>query len=125
MTGPEHGVEYVPIPDQLDLFPEPDLQLPGTPLVLQPPAETSADRRRTARQHTLVELGWHPLTRGRAYPEAGTCGDCPHRQSAGRSYPKCDLGPATKGPGTDVRAWWPACHRHPGVTGAAPTEETA
>ncbi len=29
-----------------------------------------------------------------------------------RTFPKCDLGPATAGPKTDVRANWPACHRY-------------
>jgi len=26
-----------------------------------------------------------------------------------RSYPKCAKGPRTHGPGTDVKASWPAC----------------
>lgn len=27
------------------------------------------------------------------------------------NYPKCEVGPQTHGPKTDVRAWWPACPR--------------
>ena len=99
-------VDVVHVPGQLDLFGQP----------VDPPAEPaaplSADRRRTAAQHQLIADGWHPLTRDRARPDLGTCGDCKHREGVGRrSFPKCALGPRTKGPGTDVRASWPACSR--------------
>lgn len=80
--------------------------------VADPPEPLSAGRRLTQRQRRQIELGVHPLTLLRAHPERGTCGDCPHRQP-GR-YPKCGLGPRTRGPATDTRAHWPACHRHPG-----------
>lgn len=76
----------------------------------------SADRRRTARQRAQVELGVHPLAGTRLRPDLGTCGDCPMRElrsSGGRVYPKCKLGPDSNGAATDVRAWWPACTRHP------------
>lgn len=110
--------DVVQVPGQLLLFPEPALQLPGTP----PPApRTSADRRRTQRQRERVARGIHPLTGGRTFPSAGTCGDCPNRrpQDGERSWPKCGLWPVTGGPATDCRAWWPACARHPNVqTGA-------
>jgi hypothetical protein len=75
-------------------------------------AELSPDARRTARQRDLVDTGWHPLTRTRTRPDLGTCGGCVHRRKSTQgSYPKCGLGPITSGPGTDVRAWWPACER--------------
>lgn len=85
-------------------------------LVLDPRRPTTAeklspDQRRTVRQREMVDTGWHPLTRTRARPDLGTCGTCVHRRSLGRTYPKCGLGPITSGPGTDVRAWWPACER--------------
>ena len=81
------------------------------------PAEKpeSYGRRLTARQHADVAAGRHPLTRGRALPELGTCGDCRFRELIGwhdRAYPKCQVGPRSHGPATDVRAWWPACHRY-------------
>lgn len=105
------------------LFGEPPRVLPDLL-----PASASADRRRTARQRADVRSGRHPLTRGRARPELGTCGDCRHRVLAYgpttmRPYPKCDqglepgqpLGRApyySRGVATDVRAWWPACDSH-------------
>jgi hypothetical protein len=112
MTAPDDDVVHVL--GQLGLFAEPAPQLPGTPATAPDTGPLSADRRRTARQRQLVADGWHPLTRDRARPDLGTCGDCVHRQAggrAGRSFPKCDLGPVSKGPGTDVRAHWPACSR--------------
>ncbi len=74
----------------------------------------SADRKRTLRQHQMVEAGIHPLTRQRAVPEAGTCGDCRFRQVLshhGGSFPKCtrDEARLTHSAATDCRAWWPAC----------------
>lgn len=85
------------------------------------------------RQDQCMKHGAHPLTAAlrRTIPlhvdaapaddrEAPglRCGSCAHRkfpwrEVAGR-YPKCDVGGpkwprATGGPGTDVRAWWPAC----------------
>lgn len=77
----------------------------------EPVEQLSADRRRTIRQKADVERGIHPLTRGKARPDLGTCGDCAHRLASERRYPKCELGPNTRGAFTDVRAWWPACHR--------------
>lgn len=71
----------------------------------------SPDRKRTVRHRQQVAAGVHPLTRGKARPDLGTCGGCTHRMSSERSYPKCELGPINRGPGTDVRAWWPACDR--------------
>ncbi|MDP9101620.1 MAG: hypothetical protein M3N21_05685 [Actinomycetota bacterium] len=87
-------------------------------------ATVSRDRRRTAAQHRAVAQGIHPLTRTRTRPELGTCGQCAFLVSVGhnsRRYLKCAFGidPATtpifmapritRGAGTDVRAFWPAC----------------
>lgn len=88
-------------------------QPPLFPLEELPPVvpaeELSDTRRRTRRQRQLVDLGVHPLTRDRARPELGTCGGCAHRRAG--EYPKCALGPVSRGPATDCRAWWPACSR--------------
>lgn len=108
-------------PDELLLF-----ELEGTPA--PPPEKEGHDARRTRRQRELVAAGIHPLTRQRARPELGTCGDCLHRRLVSyrnRSYPKCDAGtipPGNDRPdtwpranhsgSTDVRAWWPACPDH-------------
>ena len=73
----------------------------------------SYGRRLTEKLRELAEQGINPLT-GTREPEGQTCGDCIHRRVLGyhnRSYPKCDLGPASHGPKTDVRRYWPACHR--------------
>lgn len=96
----------------------------------------SADRRRTLRQHAQVRAGIHPLTGGVLHPLASrdrdstsskadpfSCGTCIHRVT-GFGYPKCDVGNGqriTRGPGTDVRAWWPAC---PAYTAKPPKEST-
>lgn len=96
----------------------------------------SADRRRTLRQHAQIHAGIHPLTGGVLHPLASrdrdsmsprtdpfTCGTCIHRVT-GYGYPKCDVGNGqriTRGPGTDVRAWWPAC---PAYTAKPPKEST-
>jgi hypothetical protein len=85
------------------------------PTVLESTEKLSPDRRRTLRQKADVERGIHPLMRTPTVPERGTCGDCVHRVSVGhhdRAFPKCELAGITHGPGTDCRAWWPACTRH-------------
>ncbi len=85
----------------------------GGPEPLDPPTLHPRTAAANARAQTRIDHGIHPLN---ALPLAGnghTCGDCIHRrykQLAGR-YPKCELGPITAGPGTDVRAWWPACRQ--------------
>jgi hypothetical protein len=87
------------------------------PVVAPEPGDAvrlSYGRRLTLRQKADVARGIHPLTRGRARPELGTCGGCAHRALVGhhdRTYPKCDLREITHGPGSDCRAWWPACER--------------
>ncbi|GHG97383.1 DUF6011 domain-containing protein [Amycolatopsis roodepoortensis] len=107
--------------------------LPDAPPIDAPPP--SRDARRTARQAEALRRGYHPL--GVAlriniplHPDAPRsidrkapglrCGSCvlrvvPLRDVAG-TYPKCSYGGdwrrATGGPGTDVRAWWPACKEY-------------
>lgn len=70
---------------------------------------------RRARQFDAITRGVHPLN-GRPLLDAlerHTCGDCAHRflKRLAKPYPKCDLGPLTGGPGTDVLASWPACEK--------------
>lgn len=57
-----------------------------------------------------------PITDARPTVTGPTCGDCEHRkmQHGGASdYPKCFGFPGlnTHGESSDVRAWWPACHK--------------
>lgn len=95
--------------EQTSLFP--DLAPVEQP---EPPPRLSPDRRRTARQRDAIAAGVHPLTGLPLNPAAGTCGSCAHRYLRDR-YPKCDAnngGYETRGPATDVRAWWPACPLH-------------
>lgn len=68
----------------------------------------------TAQQATNAAKGLHP-TSGYPLAESGTCGDCGlllRHERYRKTYLKClavrDL---THGPGTDVRAKWPACIR--------------
>lgn len=93
------------------------LMLPGMPEAPErPPGDDRTKRRSwTATARRLTAAGVHPLTRGKARPDLGTCGTCTHRVMRGgaaKPFPKCDLGPATRGEQTDVRAWWPACDRY-------------
>ena len=97
-----------PIPDatEIELAPKPA----DDATVMGPP---SYGRRLTEKLHAIAAAGFNPLigTRG---PEGQTCGECVHRQmynGGARGYPKCSLGPQTSGPKTDVRKYWPACHR--------------
>lgn len=98
-----------------------------------PPApKLKPDQRRIQRQAEHLAAGQHPLVAALRtplglHPNAAPaddrdapglrCGTCefrvvPWREVAGR-FPKCSFGGkwarATGGPGTDVRAWWPAC----------------
>jgi hypothetical protein len=79
---------------------------------IEPPEKLSADRRRTLAQKRKIDRGVHPAN---GLPIAGsqeTCGTCEHithqRGTAG-SYLKCALGSMSRGPASDIRAWWPAC----------------
>lgn len=94
--------------------------LPGMPEPVATEAAAPAEkvpygRRLTLRQRADVARGVHPLTRTKARPDLGTCGDCAHRvliyTNGNRRWPKCDLREITHGPGSDCRAWWPACDR--------------
>lgn len=84
----------------------------------------SVDQRRAVRHMDAFTAGFHPL-HGKLHAEAAPaddwsaegrrCGNCQHRGAGGsRGYPKClfDLSRITCGPGTDCRAWWPACTHH-------------
>jgi len=105
--------------------------LPGAPPVDAPPL--SRDARRTIRQAEAISRGYHPLggalrTNIPLHPDAPRtadrkapglrCGTCVHRvvplRDVAGGYPKCNFGGdwrrASGGPGTDCRAWWPACH---------------
>jgi hypothetical protein len=95
------------------------------PVLAPEPGEAvrlSYGRRLTLRQKADVVRGVHPLTRGKARPDLGTCGDCVHRYLIGYSgtYPKCELGPNTHSQTTDVRRWWPACDRFEPGDGISP-----
>lgn len=99
----------------------------------------SVGRRRTVRQLEQVRAGVHPLLATlrapdtRLHPRASTaasrddrrglpftCGSCSHLASQGGTsgtYLKCAFGDGarvTRGPGTDVRGWWPACRDYSG-----------
>lgn len=81
----------------------------------EPEPPLSADQRRTIQRRRLLDRGLHPLTRMKAHPGLGTCGTCKHIDRQGGtagSYLKCGLGPRSRGPATDIRRSWPACHRH-------------
>jgi hypothetical protein len=116
---------------------EPLFNLPAPPRMSVPaPPADSPDTRRTRRQAEAIKHGQHPLaatlqiplrlhTAAPANPfmrdtPGARCGSCQHRAARGgtqKTYQKCwlrgtdsDMYPrVTGGPGTDVRAWWPAC----------------
>ncbi|MGI5223575.1 hypothetical protein [Actinoallomurus sp. CA-142502] len=102
----------------------------GTP---EPTEKLSADRRRTLRQADALTRRRHPLELALGFPlglhpaaaaddrtaPGLRCGTCGFRQvlthNDGR-FPKCLFAVTdktaprvTRGAGTDVRAWWPAC----------------
>lgn len=106
----------------------------------EPVGDLSAGRRLTLRQAAQVAAGVHPLTRGPLHRLASrardatsprsdpfTCGSCWFRetwQPGANRYPKClayDGVRVTRGPASDVRAWWPACPDYsPGARGVSP-----
>lgn len=109
---------------QYDLFGDPIPDPPDPGITVRPAtAAEKADlnppsygRRLTEKLRELAAQGINPLVNTRG-PDGHTCGDCIHRQPHGghaKTYPKCNLGPRTNGPKTDVRANWPACHRWEG-----------
>lgn len=103
--------------------------VPGIKHAPPPEPGLSPTQRRTRRQLELLLAGYHPLTLVlssplKLHPDAAPaddtkapgvrCGSCRFRELLGhhnRSYPKCVRPgmPVTHGPGTDCRAWWPAC----------------
>lgn len=98
--------------------------LPAGAIHDPPPAtkqEMSYTARLTARQATTLATGWHPLGH-KLHPNAAppddrqapglrcrTCTHLCHQVGTSGSYLKCAAHLITRGPGTDVRAWWPAC----------------
>jgi len=85
-----------------------------------PEPELGADARRTQRNLAALAAGRHPVGRRPLHPDAPPvgdraaagprCGGCAHlfRKVRAGTYLKCEQN-ATGGPGTDLRAWWPAC----------------
>ena len=114
--------------------PVPLFELPDAPALVAEQKPTPGARR-IARQAEVIRRGYHPLgvalrinlplheaaprsvDRKAPGPRCGTCAHrvVPLREVSG-TYPKCNYGGdwrhATGGPGTDVRAWWPACHHY-------------
>lgn len=101
--------------------------LPDDGATRDPPAtlqDMSYTARLTARQAAKLATGWHPLGTP-LHPDAAPvddrkapglrCRSCEHLTHQGGtsgSYLKCEAHLITRGPGTDVRAWWPACNRY-------------
>lgn len=105
-----------------------------------PAPKLTTGQRRIQRQAEALQHGQHPLAVAlhipiRLHADAPTdrldqtapglrCGTCRYRDlhngGTGSHFPKCWLpGPQpgvhpriSRGPGTDVRAWWPACPAH-------------
>ena len=77
----------------------------------------------TRQQADNAARGLHP-TSGFPLAEIGTCGDCGlllRHERYRHTYLKCLAVPdLTHGPGTDVRAKWPACTRFATSVDAAP-----
>lgn len=102
----------------------PLFDVPSAEYVTDPTADLSADQRRTLRQRRRLAEGLHPVAARLLHPDAPRvtapgekgdgprCGTCVRLFSAhhndGRSL-KCDLVGITRGAGTDMRRWWPAC----------------
>lgn len=118
---------------------QPLFDLPGIKHAPPPEEKLSPDRKRTRRQMAALTRGQHPLSLALRTPlplhtdaapagdiraEGLRCGTCRFRELLGhhdRSHPKCRAGGdvrVTHGAGTDVRAWWPACHDYEPADGA-------
>lgn len=82
---------------------------------LPPPPKLTVGAKMRVRQQQRIDSGVHPLGHDALLiGTSETCGGCRFRVAYGyhtRSYPKCEKGPFTHGPGTDVKASWPACRR--------------
>lgn len=96
------------------LFDLPD----DTPVAPKP----TPDQARALRQAARIERGMHPLG-SRLHIDAAElrtgkglrCRSRVHVVAQGGTsgrYLKCDAHTVTRGPGTDLRMWWPACERH-------------
>lgn len=59
------------------------------------------------------QAGLHPHRGDKLGPAGETCGSCKHHKTRtfAKRYHKCDLGPDSFGPATDVRLRWPACDK--------------
>lgn len=123
-----------PMPEDegLALFGEPPRVEPLPPV---DGVALSTDRARTRRQAELLADGWHPVAGRLLHPAAASahdrqapglrCRSCRFRLTANHgtagSYAKCywpgeetvdrldNLPRFSRGPATDIRAWWPAC----------------
>lgn len=74
-------------------------------------AMTDAERKRARRRAAERPKGYAaPPGSG---PQGETCGSCAHHTTReyAKTYHKCALIKATKGPGTDIRVRSPACSR--------------
>ena len=115
----------------------PLFELPDAP-ALAVEQKPTPGARRIARQKEAIRRGYHPLgvalriniplhpdaPRGDDRKAPGPrCGTCVHRvvplRDVAGTYPKCNYTSsgrawerASGGPGTDCRAWWPACQAY-------------
>lgn len=98
----------------LELFPDAGLRTIG-------PTRQGEDARRTERSLIALAGGYHPVSKIRLHddappvedrqapgPRCGNCGHLERKPGARRVYLKCE-DHRSSGPGTDLRAWWPAC----------------
>lgn len=75
----------------------------------------SPGQRLTLRNKATLEAGQHPATRLPLIHPAWNlhCRDCVYfarySGNGNKTYLKCRRVPITNGPGTDIRASWPAC----------------
>ena len=67
----------------------------------------------SAQQKKYVRIGLHPtgqkLKENRTHESCGNCADLDRVGYRSRVYLKCKRTKQTRGPGTDMRAKWPAC----------------
>lgn len=88
----------------------------------EPAAKLKPDQARALRQAAAMQRGMHPLG-SKLHPDAADgrtgeglrCRGCVHVTTQGYTsgrYLKCDAHTITRGPGTDLRLWWPACERY-------------
>lgn len=87
-----------------------DVDLFGAPVVREG-AMTDIERKRARRRLAEQPKGY--AARPGSGPAGETCGSCKHHYTAqwSKTYHKCDLIKATRGPGSDIRVRAPACSR--------------